>query len=202
MVNNVPTSNIDSPEFFASVEAYRDMLFGSAAINTPYGDQQHLYDGTVFMARQISEIYHEYVAGSSQSSAFGMTSDNLGMVPVPIHPLNTAGYPGMAAMAWGVGLGSQHPQAAIAWALMEGERVKGTFPSQQHEDVFEGIWANSEIVAHPAGFTDSEDNSLGGIVNPIFQTAASGGDIASAIAAARPGMERLIADTIAAMGGN
>ncbi|MCL2499137.1 MAG: extracellular solute-binding protein [Defluviitaleaceae bacterium] len=196
-VDGVPTSNIDSPAFFASVESYRDMVFGSRAVSHPYGDESLLYDGSVFMARQISEAFINYRNGAEGSSAFAMNSANMGMVPVPIHPLNTVGYPGMAAMAWGAGFGTQHPEAAIAWALLEGERVKGIFPSQQHEDVFENIWNNSIISSHPAGFSDSEGNGLGSIINPIFEVAAQGGDIASAIAAARPGMERLIADTIA-----
>jgi len=128
-----------------------------------------------------------------------MSADNLGMVPVPTHPLRTSGYPGMSAMGWGTGLGSNHPEAAVAWALFEGTQVRGNFPNAQLEGVFENIYANYDIFNAPSGFEDSEGNSIGSVVGPIFEAAAAGGDIASAINDARPSLERIIADTLAAM---
>jgi ABC-type glycerol-3-phosphate transport system substrate-binding protein len=198
-----PVSNIDSPEFFAMIEAYRNIVFGSGALSPTDGDQQLLGAGTVFMSRHIAE-YWDNIANNiaSNSSAFGMTDANLGMVPVPIHPLQPAGqYPGMSSMGWGIGLGSNHPQAAVAWALLEASLpLRGNFPSQAHADAFANIAANNTIFNAPSGFSDSGGAGLMSMINPIFHAAAEGGDIASAIAAARPEVQRLIADTIAAMG--
>jgi hypothetical protein len=86
--NGNPVSMLDSENFFLAMDEYQKIIGGQNTINEPWGDEQLLRDGTVYMMRHNSEIYDNAMGWAAESSAFGMNTENIGMVPVPIHPLN------------------------------------------------------------------------------------------------------------------
>ncbi|MCL2708313.1 MAG: extracellular solute-binding protein [Defluviitaleaceae bacterium] len=206
VVQGVPQNNLDSTEFFGAMEAFKEIVSGPNAINAPGLDEQALRDGIVYMAAHTSEVAWWFKMLADESTALNNSFENVGMVPFPMHPNNTRGYPSRVMQGWGAAKGTKFPNAGIAWALYEGTVPKGyfyedEFPVHQASlQLFDDLANSTVFFGTPTGFSDSEGVGLFSwdVYGSIFDAATNGGDIAQAINDAMPALNKIIADTIAA----
>lgn len=189
--------------FLSAVNQYYDLYFGSEPITAVGLEGDPFTSGSIYMCMDYSDVYTMKAKYAKNSSAFGRSADNLGVVPVPISPLNTdKKYPAHAPQGYACAKGASDPSVAACYALFESryldEEVEGSYqmPVEVRKEIDKLFAVNGFLPFN--GLQDSSGNTYEDIINrKIGDTIRGGADVTSTINNYRPIMQRLITDTLA-----
>lgn len=193
--------NMKSEEVLNTINAYKELYIGDNAIS-PVDENAGDYftNGTLAMKVDYTDAYSSNADTATNSNAFGKSADNLGIVPLPTHPLNTQGtYPGHAAQGWGAGKGTETPEAAVALAIfqstwVDSEEAAYAIPADAQAAITKTL--EGTIYTNIMGFQDSDGRSVFSIVNSIGQKIREGNDVISSVEEIVPAIEKAISDTL------
>ena len=189
--------------FLSALNQYYDLYSGSEPITAAGLDGDPFTSGSVYMRMDYSDVYTMRAKYAKNSSAFGRSADNLGVVPVPISPLNTESkYPAHAPQGYASAKGASDPSVAACYALFESryqdQETDGTYqmPIEIRKEI-DSLFAKNGFLPFN-GLQDSSGNNYEDIINrKIGDAIREGADVTSTINNYRTVMQRLIDDTLA-----
>jgi ABC-type glycerol-3-phosphate transport system substrate-binding protein len=197
LTDGIPSSNISSAEFRNGLEFAAEITSGPGKI---HGDTDDLmFSGHAYMRYAFINAFDSVFLRAGQENSFQSDSSNLGMVPAPLPPINTRGYPGNGPLAWAIGRGTQHKTAAVELAVYDSiYQMAGNYLTPEHKQAFTELH-NDPIFLTPTGFHDSDRVWSWSIVDDILISIREGGDLAASIQEHSPRMLKVISDTIESM---
>lgn len=198
--NGTYVENLTGSQMVKAVQDFKNLYKGENPISLkPEGSP--FTSGKLYMMVSQTDGYDKYAKDAKVSSAFGRKVENLGCVPVPYAPNNTAKkYPGHAAQGYSSTKGTKDPSVAACYALFESRYTTKTTQGNMAEIRKEvsNLFAKNGYIGM-SGFEDSSGKSINDIINvEIGSKVMDGGDVSALLNSQRQTLQRIIADSIKA----
>ena len=194
--NGKYTENVTNSKYVKCVELYNEMLSGKNAWIIRGTSDMNFPTGQVYMTRNTTDSYDYYLKKVKVSSAFDRKAENLGVVPVPTHSLNTENkYPGNTPHGYSSTKGAKDPSIAACYALFESRYEytnysKNQIPADMLNMVY-GLYSKNP--GYPfGGFKDSSGKRVSEIMRSYLTQIMDGADVASTLESARQPVQRCL----------
>ena len=192
-----------NPLYFKALQLFQKAWVGNNAIAEPWVNnvpvKDGFYNGTSFMYMEETSKWPEFAAEVVKSHAFNKTTDNLGIVPVPLTEDNKQKlYPCGWHTCVSAGKGSD-PRVAIAWAKFESSfqsSIKDKYPLRDEDDKLIKMLRSGKVLSNRHGNYTSTSGNTTSYYEKIMSDIRNGEDIATAISNYRPAIINCIETTV------
>ena len=201
--DNIFAENLSSNTLVEAVRLYQNMIIGEDPICVTGVVGDPFNAGKEYMKMVVTDAYSSIASQVASSTAFGKDAANLGVVPVPVAPLNESGkQPGHAPQGYAASKGCSDPSVAACYALFE-SRLTDTNTGEENQlpsEIRKAIETDFSINGFltQSGLSDSSGQTITDILNKEMRVSIlKGGDVAAILNANRSVFERLINDAMA-----